>query len=232
MKRVVLIFGLIFLAYNIPAAMWVGMFMRMHMIREQVSILKVDSLMAESGNVHHQLTCALRYWGREEYMTARHFLNRAVAENNDTAMVYLAEMDYYGYGLSKPDANSALRHANKALARGNKFSYFIIGKNYYDAQKYEEAFKCFELVPDDSPNIRLNNYYIAKCFRYGRGVRQDVRKSVDYLKKANMAEPVDWWEKHFPRIKELNDLRKIAEILKIETNPELSKRCFLSSTKV
>ncbi len=175
MKQIPLILGLIFIAQNINAGFLLGMYQKMRMIKEQESILRIDSLTAENGNVHIQLTCALRYWGKGDYTTARHFLDKAVKEKNDTAMVYLAEMNYYGYGVPSPDVDSALKLANKALSLGNTLSYFIIGKFHYDMQDYVKAFKCFTSVPDDSPNIRLNNYYIAKCYRYGRGVQLDKK---------------------------------------------------------
>ena len=232
MKRILLILGLIFIVQNVNAALLLGLYQKMRMIKEQENILKADSLMAENGNVNMQLTCALRYWGKGDYSTARHFLDKAVREKNDTAMVYLAEMDYYGYGLSGPDTESALKYANKALGLGNKLSYFIIGKSLYDKQDYVKAFKYFMSVPDESPNIRLSNYYIAKCYRYGRGVERDIKKSDIYFHKAYMSRIPYWWEKYYDRTKELNHISKIAEVLGIGPNPDFIKGSLLSKTKL
>lgn len=232
MKRILLILGLIFIVQNVNAALLLGLYQKMRMIKEQENILKADSLMAENGNVNMQLTCALRYWGKGDYSTARHFLDKAVREKNDTAMVYLAEMDYYGYGLSRPDTESALKYANKALGLGNKLSYFIIGKSLYDKQDYVKAFKYFMSVPDESPNIRLSNYYIAKCYRYGRGVERDIKKSDIYFHKAYMSRIPYWWEKYYDRTKELNHISIIAEVLGIEPNPDLNEVSLLSKTKL
>lgn len=232
MKRIILILGLIFITQYANASLLLAMYQKMRLIREQENILKADSLTAENGNVSMQLTCALRYWGKGDYSTARHFLDKAVREKNDTAMVYLAEMDYYGYGLSGPDTESALKYANKALSLGNKLSYFIIGKSLYDNQDYVKAFKCFMSVPDESPNMRLSNYYIAKCYRYGRGVQRDVKKSDIYFHKANMSRTPYWWEKYYDRTKELSHISKIADVLGIESNPDLIEVSLLSKTKL
>lgn len=233
MKCIVIIFlGLVFIAHNTHAQLLLPMYQKMKLIRERnnihESILMADSLTAEDGNVHLQLTCALRYWGKGDYTTARHFLDKAIKVKNDTAMVYLAEMNYYGYGASNPDVDSALKLANKALSFGNTLSYFIIGKFYYDMKDYVKAFNCFTSVPDNSPNIRLNNYYIAICYRYGRGVQLDINKSLEYFHKANMYRTPSWWEKHHHRIKELNQISQIAEILGIASNPEFEEISYLS----
>lgn len=232
MKRILLILGLIFIVQNANAGILVGLYQRMRIVKEQENILKADSLMAENGKVNVQLTCALRYWGKGDYSTARHFLDKAVKAKNDTAMVYLAEMNYYGYGIPSPDVDSALKLANKALSLGNTLANFIIGKFHYDMEDYVKAFKHFTSVPDDSPNIRLNNYYIAKCYRYGRGVQLDTNQSIVYFHKAYMSRTPAWWEKHHHRIKELNQIFIIAEILGIDHNPELSKVSLLSQTKL
>lgn len=232
MKRIILILGLIFIIQHANAGFLLGMYQKMRLTREQENILKADSLTAENGNVNMQLTCALRYWGKGDYSTARHFLDKAVREKNDTAMVYLAEMDYYGYGLSGPDTESALKYANTALGLGNKLSYFIIGKSLYDKQDYVNAFKCFMSVPDESPNMRLSNYYIAKCYRYGRGVQRDIKKSDIYFHRVNMSRRPYWWEKYYDRTKELSHITKIAEVLGIESNPDLIEVSLLSETKL
>ena len=232
MKRILLILSLIFIVQNVNAARLLAMYQKMRMVREHESILKADSLMAENGNVDMQLTCALRYWGKGDYSTARHFLDKAVKAKNDTAMVYLAEMNYYGYGIPSPDVDSALKLANKALSIGNTFSNFIIGKFHYDMEDYVKAFKYFTSVPDDYPNIRLNNYYIAKCYRYGRGVQLDTNQSIVYFQKAYMSRTPDWWEKHHHRIKELNQISEIAEILGIDPNPDFVEVFLLSETRI
>ncbi len=231
MKRILVILGLLFLAQNVHAALLLGLYEKLRFNREQENVLQIDSLTAENGNIHLQLTCALRYWGKGNYKTARYFLNKAVKEKNDTAMAYLAEMDYYGYGLEKPDRNSALKSANKARSLGNTYAYFIIGKNYYDNKDYDSAFRCFLSVPDDSPNIRLCNYYIAKSYRYGRGVLLNKEKSFEYFTKANMSRSPHWWEKHYHRIAEMNNIEDIAKHLELNCNPELSEMSFLSTTK-
>lgn len=234
MKRILLILGLIFIIQNANAAILLAMYQRLRKEHEhkQEQILKADSLMAENGNVNMQLTCALRYWGKGNYSTARHFLDKAVKAKNDTAMVYLAEMNYYGYGIPSPDVDSALKLANKALSIGNTLSNFIIGKFHYDMENYVKAFKYFTLVPDDSPNIRLKNYYIAKCYRYGRGVQLDTHQSIAYFHKAYMSHTPGWWEKYYDRTKELNHISKIAEVLGIGPNPDLIEVSLLSKTKL
>ena len=232
MKRILLILSLIFIVQNVNAARLLAMYQKMRKVREHENILKADSLMAENGNVDMQLTCALRYWGKGDYSTARHFLDKAVKAKNDTAMVYLAEMNYYGYGIPSPDVDSALKLANKALSIGNTFSNFIIGKFHYDMEDYVKAFKYFTSVPDNYPNIRLNNYYIAKCYRYGRGVQLDTNQSIVYFQKAYMSRTPDWWEKHHHRIKELNQISEIAEILGIDPNPDFVEVFLLSETRI
>ena len=231
MKRIILILGLIFLVQHANAALLLAMYQKMALIR-QYNILKADSITAESGDVSMQLSCALRYWGKGDYSIARHFLSKAVKEKNDTAMVYLAEMDYYGYGLLEPDTDSALKYANQALRFGNKLSYFIIGKSLYDKQDYAKAFKCFMSVPDESPNLRLNNYYIAKCYRHGRGVQRDMKKFVHYLGKAMMDRAVGWWEVHFNRIEEARHINEIGRILEVDSNPDLAEISLLSKTEL
>ena len=211
MKRIIIIIGLIVLFQNANAALLLAMYQKMRIMRERT--LSIDSLNAEEGSVHMQLSCALRYWSRGKYDVARHFLNKAVEGENDTAMVYLAEMDYYGYGLEQPNTGSALKFAKKALRKGNKLSYFIIGKNYYDNMDYHNAYKCFINVPDDSHNIQVTYYYLAKCHRYGRGVQIDVQKSLDYLKKAALSR--NWWDKQFLRTDDTKDLERIIELLNV-----------------
>ncbi len=51
----------------------------------------------------------------------------------------------------------------------------------------------------------------------------NLTKSVIYFHKANMSHTPDWWEKHYHRIKELNQISKIAEILGIALIQNLQK---------
>ena len=65
--------------------------------------LRLDSIEAEQGNVSKQLSCAVSYCKLRKYSTARHFLEKAIKADSDTAFCYLAEMDYFKLGIDTPD---------------------------------------------------------------------------------------------------------------------------------
>ncbi len=225
MKRVLLIIIAVVLYQNIDAALLLAMFQKMKYIKEKEEKLSADSLRAEKGDVVCQLSCARRYWAKEQYPVARKFLKKAIKQKNDTAMVYLAEMDYYGYGIPQADAVAAKKNALRALKYGNKESYFILGKMYYDGlvveRDYEKALWFFSNTPQTSKNIKLSRYYIAKCYRYGRGVKvPNLRLSNEYLNESK-CERYQWWDENIQCIEECYISEKILDVMKADIGVDL-----------
>lgn len=224
MKRYILILFTVLLGQNIQAQFLLLLHEKMKLARQYENILQSDSKEAANGNVHLQITCALRYWGKKDYDKCREYLNKAIKANNDTAMVYIAEMDYYGYGINKPNFDNAYQTAIKAYRRGNLYANFILGKIYYDKGDFHKAFSCFMAVPNNYPNIRLNYYYISKCYRYGRGVSKNVEKSKEFLNKAYIKKSREqfyncgWCNTYYLRNEEFdeNKIVALAEILSLE----------------
>lgn len=224
MKRYILILFTVLLGQNIQAQLVTLYYAEKFFELQNEKILKSDCKKADNGNVHLQISCALRYWGKKDYDKCREYLNKAIKANNDTAMVFIAEMDYYGYGIKKTNFDNAYQTAIKAYRRGNLYANFILGKIYYDKGDFNKAFSCFMAVPHSYPNIRLNYYYISKCYRYGRGVSKSIEKSKEFLNKAYIKKSPEysfncgWCRTYYMRHEEFdeNKIEKIAVLLSLK----------------
>ena len=161
--------------------------------------LRLDSIEAEQGNVSKQLSCAVSYCKLRKYSTARHFLEKAIKADSDTAFCYLAEMDYFKLGIDTPDDGIyALWYIRVAASKGCQLSNWLQGVIAYDSEKYSEAIDFFRKVPDYCIYTRLTKYYLAKCYYYGRGVPRDV-EMADTLLKESVCDGVFWWGPNYPR---------------------------------
>lgn len=176
--------------------------------------LRLDSIEAEQGNVSKQLSCAVSYCKLRKYSTARHFLEKAIKADSDTAFCYLAEMDYFKLGVNTPDDGiNALWYIRVAASKGCQLSNWLQGVIAYDSEKYSEAIDFFRKVPDNCIYTRLTKYYFAKCYYYGRGVPVNIEKA-DSLLEESVCDGIFWWFANYPRYEEEEKSYRLLRLLK------------------
>lgn len=126
------------------------------------------------------------------YQEAFKLFKSAAEQGNSYAQFNLAVC--YGNGQGTPrDNGEAMKWCHRAAENGSYRAAYLLGVIYYDGQdfqsyNYDEAFKYFSKVlkyTDVPTDVLSSTYqYLAKCFRFGRGVETDIDKANEYNAKA------------------------------------------------
>lgn len=144
-----------------------------------------DSIAAENGNNECQLNVGLALCNKGNYIKGKYFLEHAM-KKNDIAKCIVAEMEYYGIAsdINKQKAFSLLSEAKK---NGEIAANCLLGIIYYNGdivkQNYEKSVSLFTMIPDTCIYSRTANFYLYKCYKYGRGVYMDIEKANNLLNK-------------------------------------------------
>lgn len=144
-----------------------------------------DSIAAEKGNNECQFNVGLALCNKGNYIKGKYFLECAM-KKNDIAKCIVAEMEYYGIAsdINKQRAFDLLSEAKK---NGEIVANCLLGIIYYNGdiikKNYKKAVLLFTSIPDTCIYSRTANFYLYKCYKYGRGVNQDIKEANNQLNK-------------------------------------------------
>ena len=125
----------------------------------------------------------------DDFEKAFYWFSKAANQGLSFAQCNLASCYMNGNGTAK-DINKALHWYKKSAEQGFDVAQCKLGVIYYEGHEvpidYKLAARYFSLATkSDNDNIAgLANGMLSKCYRFGRGVEQDIQKANELLKAA------------------------------------------------
>lgn len=104
------------------------------------------------------------------------------ANQGDThSQVFLGWMYFEGQGVAK-NVDKALGWFNRAASLGSKEGAFYAGRTAMSLNQYEKAIESFQAAARQEYGPAL--LWLGLIYTRGLGVKEDLGKGVDYLKRA------------------------------------------------
>lgn len=170
-----------------------AMYEKMRLIREKNSavlgtdnLVKSDSIAAYNGNESSMIRYGNWCLRNNREKIGIDFLKWASSLNNDTAKCYLAEAYYWGIGVSHDPAKAEEILKTIEIKEGIILKGIMIYDGLIFSKDYQKAAEIFKSVNPESFYYNLSCYYLSKCYRYGRGVKKDINKSIEFIEKAKV----------------------------------------------
>lgn len=149
--------------------------------RDSVFIHKIkeDSLLSISGDKDAQYRYGVYCYFNNRKSEGIQLLKKSAQKFNPHSLRMIGELEYYGEGLEKNQTNAFIKFQKAASLKDSLALCYIGICKYYGngtIKDYKIAFDYFtRAYKCSNPYIRcLSSYYIAKCFRYGRGTSKNI----------------------------------------------------------
>ena len=147
---------------------------------------------AEKGNAKAQSNLGLCYEkGKgvsQDYVKAVYWYTKAAEQGNDYAQYNLGLCYFYGLGVNQ-DKDKAIYWCGKAAASSNIYKYntqLFFAFIYYTSGNYAKAVKYLAIAKESDDDYFSGSAcnLLSKCYRFGRGVPQDVSKADELQAEA------------------------------------------------
>lgn len=185
MKKVFITFVMFLICSNLNAQLLL-LHEKIRKIREQNrlrrELLEIrflnDSVSATKGDAEAQYKYGLYCFFVKDKEKGISLLQKSAKQKNPNACGVIGEILFQGAGLPQ-NRDEAFKYFKKAASLNDTLSICYLGIcSYYGygvSKNYNEAVKYFSIASASSfESIRtLALFYLAKCYRYGRGIKRD-----------------------------------------------------------
>lgn len=122
----------------------------------------------------------------KNYDIANYWYEKAATEGEaGKAFGELGIAYFFGRGSKAVDYDKARECFEKALKEGEDEYLYPLGRIYYDEEQYDKAMKYYlQAAANDNEYQDLAEDDIGDMYRWGNGVKRDLRKATEWYKKG------------------------------------------------